>query len=84
MKLLSFRFLEPPGETKIIFKYQIVREIARTPMLFSYGHPVGEQVRPRRLYGNLALYQKWKPPEATTCKPGLTQAFLQVEQRQFH
>ena len=22
-----------------------------------------------------ALYEKWKPPETTTCKPGLTQAF---------
>ena len=27
MKLLSFRFLEPPRETKIAFKNQIVREI---------------------------------------------------------
>ena len=43
--------------------------------------PVGQQVRQRRLYGNLALYEKWKPPETTTCKPGLTQAFLQVAQQ---
>ena len=31
--------------------------------------------------GNLALYEKWKPPETTTCKPDLTQAFLQVPQQ---
>ena len=43
--------------------------------------PVGQQVRQRRLYGNLALYEKRKPPETTTCKPGLTQAFLQVTQQ---
>ena len=43
--------------------------------------PVGQQVRQRWLYSNLALYEKWKPPETTTCKPGLTQAFLQVAQQ---
>ena len=55
---------------------------ARTPMqCFHMVIPVGQQVRQRRLYGNLALYEKWKPPETTTCKPGLTQAFLQVAQQ---
>ena len=43
--------------------------------------PAGQQVRQRRLYGNLALYEKWKPPETTKCKPDLTQAFLQVAQQ---
>ena len=55
--------------------------LARTPMLFSYGHPSWTTGPTKKTIWQPDFIRKWKPPEMTTCKPGLTQAFLQVVQQ---